>query len=130
MKKAQVDHLTFHVQNYEESKKFYNELFELEEKETGFNEGLPWGILGNKDQFFVCLYETNDKDLAERISKSPFKHFGFWVPEFDAFFETIKEREVPYLYDGIVDYPKSRSLYIIDPTGYTIEISDVFGGDL
>jgi lactoylglutathione lyase len=130
MKNFKIDHVTFYVSNYKESSEFYNLVFGLKEKETGLIEGLPWGILGDKDKFFLCLYEVSDPNLSKKIEQSPFKHFGLYTPDFDSFVEKIKREGLKYLYDGVYEYPKSRSLYIVDPDGYQIEVTDAFGGGL
>jgi catechol 2,3-dioxygenase-like lactoylglutathione lyase family enzyme len=125
-----LDHLTFNVLNYQESKSFYEKYFGLLEKETGENDGRTWGILGDQNSFFVCLYETEDPNLTSNIENSPFKHFGVYVENFDEFVERAKLDQLEYLFDGVFKYPNSRSFYLKDPNGYTIEVTDLFGGGL
>lgn len=44
--------------------------------------------------------------------------------------EACKKMKVLVLYGGYVDWEKSRSVYITDPSGYEIEISELWGGGL
>jgi len=37
---------------------------------------------------------------------------------------------LPILYEGIVEWPKSKSLYVEDPNGYEVELTNTWGGDL
>jgi len=41
-----------------------------------------------------------------------------------------KELNVQILYDGIIYWEKSKSLYIVDPSGYEIELGQIAGGGL
>jgi lactoylglutathione lyase len=34
------------------------------------------------------------------------------------------------LSEGIVEWPKSKSLYVEDPNGYEVELTNTWGGDL
>jgi len=132
MSVIKVDHLTIFVKNFENSRNFYLKYFNLEDKEVPAAEerSLPSGIIGDQESFFLCIYEVEDSDLVEKIDSSPFRHFGVYHSDFDTIVEKLKNDKIEYLYDGIVDYPKSRSFYIKDPDGYTIELTDTFGGGL
>jgi catechol 2,3-dioxygenase-like lactoylglutathione lyase family enzyme len=57
-------------------------------------------------------------------------HFGFHVENFDEIMKTCESLGVTIHYDGPVKFEKSRSIYISDPNGYDIELSEVFGGGL
>jgi len=57
-------------------------------------------------------------------------HFGFNIANFDDVIERCKEQDVQILYGGIVDWDKSRSIYIVDPSGYELELGEVSGGGL
>ncbi len=41
-----------------------------------------------------------------------------------------KKFNVEVIYDGSVEFEKSKSVYIKDPSGYDIELSEVSGGGL
>ena len=57
-------------------------------------------------------------------------HFGFNIENFEEIMETCKSLGVKVFYDGPVKFEKSRSIYIEDPNGYDIELSEVQGGGL
>ncbi|PIW35462.1 MAG: VOC family protein, partial [Nitrosopumilales archaeon CG15_BIG_FIL_POST_REV_8_21_14_020_33_23] len=57
-------------------------------------------------------------------------HFGFHVENFDEIMKICTSLGVKIYYDGPVQFEKSRSIYISDPNGYDIELSEVFGGGL
>ena len=57
-------------------------------------------------------------------------HFGFNVTNFDEIIAKCKELGVEILYDGPVQFEKSRSVYVKEPSGYEIELSEVSGGGL
>ena len=116
-----IDHLNFFVKDLDESVKFYCELFGLEEKEKGKANWGPYKIIG-KDNVHLCIYEKPDLKIGEGVN-----HFGFNVANFDEIISHCKKMNVEhYKYD----WEKSRSVYITDPNGYEIELSEVQGGGL
>ena len=77
------------------------------------------------DSIKLCLYEVPDMSPGGGIA-----HFGFHVDNFSKVITKCKALGVPILYGGEVDWEKSRSVYILDPSGYEIELSEVSGGGL
>lgn len=123
-----IDHLNLNVKNLKLSKDFYKKVFDLDEKESGKSSlGNEYSIIGKKDGFYLCLYEsiTNDE-----VPAGFFNHFGVHIDDYDGILEKLDKEEIPYEYGGHVEYPESRSVYIIDPNGIEIEISEKFGGNL
>jgi hypothetical protein len=57
-------------------------------------------------------------------------HFGFHISNFDEVIAKCHELKVQILYGGEVDWEKSKSVYIVDPSGYEIELSEISGGGL
>ncbi|MBW4581795.1 MAG: VOC family protein [Tildeniella nuda ZEHNDER 1965/U140] len=80
-------------------------------------------IIGN-DAIKLCLYEDPEKAKPGGIA-----HFGLYVQNFSEIVEKCESLGVPMPY-GIVNWEKSRSIYIVDPNGYEIELSEVKGGGL
>jgi len=119
-----IDHVNMTVNNLEKSIDFYTGLFGFEIKKDQSEDKSK--IIGN-DTIKLCLYE--DPDNTE---KSGINHFGFHVENFDQILEKCKEQNVKVLYGGAVDWEnsKSRSIYIVDPNGYTIELSELSGAGL
>ena len=54
-------------------------------------------------------------------------HFGFNITNFDEIISNCEKHGVEILYGGHVQFEKSRSVYIKDPNGYEIELSEVNG---
>jgi catechol 2,3-dioxygenase-like lactoylglutathione lyase family enzyme len=64
-------------------------------------------------------------------NQSYINHLGFHVEEFDSVMDKINQLGVQISYgDGIIEYSDSRSVYIADPDGMQIELSENFGGNL
>jgi catechol 2,3-dioxygenase-like lactoylglutathione lyase family enzyme len=126
MNTYRIDHLNLMTDNLAKSVDFYRDIFDLEVKEEGkSSSGLPYAIIGATNSLYLCLYESRDN-----LSGGPFNHLGINVENFDRFFDRLVQKNIPLLYGGVIDYPKSRSLYIQDPSGIEIEISSSFGGGL
>lgn len=122
-----VDHINMNVKSLEASKKFYGELFGFEVKEQGVR-GVPWAILGLKDRVYLALYEVGDVEKTE--DELGINHFGFHVEDFDAVYAKLKATGFPLGEGYFRDYGASRSVYVEDPSGHEIELSEVMGGGL
>lgn len=120
-----IDHLNLKVSNLDNSVNFYQKIFGFKVYEEGFSSDKPYKIIGLKDKLFLCLYEQRKSS-----DKGPLNHIGINVVDFDHTYRTLTQEKIPLHYGGVVDYPKSRSLYIEDPDGNAIELSEFFGGAL
>jgi len=110
------------VKNLAQSVEFYKNLFGFEIKKEQPEEKSK--IIGN-DNVKLCLYEDSEMKPEGAIA-----HFGFHVENFDEIMKICPSLGVKIYYDGPVQFEKSRSIYISDPNGYDIELSEVFGGGL
>jgi lactoylglutathione lyase len=124
LKTTGIDHANLTVRNLEESCKFWKTLF-------GFDtlEEIPaqnGRIIGNQNAL-LALYENPDFRNSE---KSGFNHLSFHLENFDEAEQKCKDMGIEIQYGGIVEWPKSRSIYIMDPNGYEIELVEVWGGGL
>ncbi len=128
IKISRVDHINMDVKDMEASKKFYGSVFGFKLKESGVRNGAAWAILGIADQAYLCLYEVGDVKRVEQDLQ--INHFGFHVENFSELEERLGELGVPIKYGGPVPYGGSRSIYINDPSGYEIELSERLGGGL
>jgi len=127
LKATSMDHVNMNVQNLEKSVTFYKNLFgfEIRKEDNSPNKlDAPSKIIGN-DSIKLCLYEDPQMSPAGGIA-----HFGFHIANFDKIMDKCKELNVEVLYDGPVEFEKSRSVYIKDPSGYDIELSKISGGGL
>jgi catechol 2,3-dioxygenase-like lactoylglutathione lyase family enzyme len=85
-------------------------------------------ILGLPGAVYLCLYQHPHKVMNDdhlRIS-----HFGLVVEDLAAAQAELLKNRVKILYGGPVKWPRSHSIYIQDPNGYEIELTDQFGGGL
>ncbi len=126
LKATSIDHVNMKVKDLEKSVEFYKNLFgfEIKQEENANKLDAPSKIIGN-DTIKLCLYEVPDMSPEGGIA-----HFGFNIANFNEIIQKCKELGVEVLYGGIVDWEKSKSVYIVDPSGYEIELGEVSGGGL
>ena len=55
-------------------------------------------------------------------------HFGFHVENFEEIKKNLAEAGLGFHHES--DYGASRSVYVTDPNGYEIELSEKLGGGL
>ena len=126
LKAKMIDHINMKVKNLDESVEFYKNLFGfvIKQEENQNKIDAPSKIIGN-DSIKLCLYEVPDMSPEGGIA-----HFGFNVENFDEVISKCEELEVKILYDGVINWEKSKSVYIVDPSGYEIELGEISGGGL
>ena len=126
LKATSIDHVNMKVKDLAQSVKFYKDLFgfEIKQEENENKLDAPSKIIGN-DTIKLCMYEVPDMSPEGGIA-----HFGFNIDNFNDTIEKCKELGVQILYGGIVDWEKSKSVYIVDPSGYEIELGEISGGGL
>jgi len=114
------------VKNLAESIEFYCNLFgfEIKQEENPNKTDVPSKIIGN-NSIKLCLYEVSDMTPEGGIA-----HFGFHIANFEQVISKCQDLGVQILYGGEVDWEKSKSVYIVDPSGYEIELSKISGGGL
>jgi catechol 2,3-dioxygenase-like lactoylglutathione lyase family enzyme len=125
-----IDHVQINVRDLDESAGFYAALLGVELKEQGNNGGTRWCILGAPDRFYLCLVEVPSAgDFT--FEDVHINHVGFVVDDIDETVRRIHELGLRLGFsDTIVDWPRSRSAYVVDPNGIWIEITNRFGGGL
>jgi lactoylglutathione lyase len=121
-----IDHVNMKVKDLDASVKFYKNLFGfvIKQEENENKIDVPSKIIGN-DSIKLCLYEVPDMTPEGGIV-----HFGFNVENFDEIISKCNELGVEILYGGVVNWEKSKSVYIIDPSGYELELGEIVGGGL
>ena len=128
LKVRRLDHINMRVKNLPESIAFYERVFGFEMKEDHTEDGDDaWAILGLTNIVYICMYLHADKQRSPNALQ--IMHFGLVVDDFD----TILERLKAYGVDtgrGYVQWPKSRSVYIQDPSGHEIDLTERVGGGL
>ncbi len=126
LKAKMIDHVNMKVKNLDESVEFYKNLFGfvIKQEENENKIDAPSKIIGN-DSIKLCLYEVPDMSPEGGIT-----HFGFNVENFDEVISKCEELGVEILYDGVINWEKSKSVYIVDHSGYELELGEVSGGGL
>ncbi len=126
LKATSIDHVNMKVKNLEKSVEFYKNLFgfEIKKEENPNKTDAPSKIIGN-NAIKLCLYEVPGMSPEGGIA-----HFGFNIANFDEIIAKCKDLGVEILYGGAIDWEKSKSVYIVDPSGYEIELGEVSGGGL
>ena len=126
LKVTSIDHINMKVKNLEQSVMFYTGLFGFETRqESNPNKAdLPSKIIGN-DSIKLCMYEVPDMSPEGGIA-----HFGFGIANFDEIIRRCEEFGAEVLYGGVVDWETSRSVYIVDPSGYEVELAEISGGGI
>lgn len=121
-----LDHINLQVRDLNKSVDFYKNVFGFQKVEEGIsNNGNPYAIVGRSGHVFLAMYQGRDDN------QSYINHLGFHIDDFDSVMEKINQLGVKISYgDGIIEYPDSRSVYIADPDGMQIELSEKFGGNL
>jgi len=121
-----IDHVNMKVKDLAQSVQWYKDLFgfEIKQEENPNKIDAPSKIIGN-DSIKLCMYEVPDMSPEGGIA-----HFGFNIKNFDEVIKKCEELGVKILYGGIVDWDKSRSVYVVDPSGYEIELGEISGGGL
>jgi lactoylglutathione lyase len=123
LKTTGIDHVNLQVNDIEVSCKFWDELMGFTELEDA--PEYKGKIIGNK-QVKLALYEN--KNL--KVNEIGFSHICFHIENFNEIEAKCKKMNLHLLYEGIVQWPHSRSFYINDPSGYKVEFSEVWGGGL
>ncbi len=127
LKATSMDHVNMSVLNLEKTVNFYKDLFGFKIRKDDNSPNklvVPSKIIGN-DSIKLCLYENPQMSPNGGIA-----HFGFHVTNFDDIIKKCGELDVEVLYGGPVEFEKSVSVYVKDPSGYDIELSKNSGGGL
>jgi len=121
-----IDHVNMKVKDLAQSVQWYKDLFgfEIKQEENPNKIDAPSKIIGN-DSIKLCMYEVSDMSPEGGIA-----HFGFNIKNFDDVIKRCEELGVKILYGGVVDWETSRSVYVVDPSGYEIELGEISGGGL
>ncbi len=122
LKTVCIDHINMTVKDLDESVKFYSELFGFVVMKKQPEQD---SVIIGDENVKLCIYQGDSAGDRNGIS-----HFGIHVSNFDEVLEICKRLSVPVMYNGVLEWEKSRSIYIQDPNGYEIELSEVEGGGL
>ena len=126
-----IDHINLSVSDLDRSIHFYDQVFGLQIREDRRLDERPYAIVGRAGTGFLALHESSGPAAV----RGRINHWGFVVDDFDGLGERLAALGVEVLYrrdggDGVIEYPRSRSVYIADPDGNEIELTSRFGGGL
>lgn len=124
-----IDHLNITVKNLDKSVDYYQRIFGFKIMEEGQYNGTPYKIIGISNKAMLCMYEK--KDL--KVENNNIGHFGFNIQFTKNIVEQLEAQDADVRYyngEATIQYPKSKSIYIHDPDGNQIELSEVFAGGL
>ena len=118
-----LNHVAVHVKDLEASKRFYGEVLELKpKKRPDFDFDGAWFQLGATRELHLLCGREDDV-----LSHHRGAHFAFEVPD-------IQEARQQLLAKGveIARGPQKRpdgawQIFLLDPDGYWVELSDVSG---
>lgn len=131
-----IDHVNITVSDLERARDFYVNTFGFRvlEDEINPSRNRRYIIVG-ADRVAVALHPAPevssgaDNDGFVRPGRA--NHWGFVVGDLDRARAALIDAGVTLRFDGeIIAYPGSRSLYIEDPDGHEIELSEVHAGGL
>tara|TARA_Y100000385_G_C12722168_1_gene479141 strand:- start:170 stop:562 length:393 start_codon:yes stop_codon:yes gene_type:complete len=124
-----IDHLNITVKNLDKSVDYYQRIFGFEVLEAEDYNGTPYKIIGTSQKGMLCMYE--DKDLE--VKNNNIGHYGFNIEFTENIVEKLEEAKADVRYyngQAIIQYPNSKSIYVHDPDGNQIELSENFAGGL
>jgi lactoylglutathione lyase len=125
---SRLDHINMRVKNLSESIDFYERVFGFEMKEDHTQDGDDaWAIVGQANTVYICMYLHADKQRVPDALQ--IMHFGLVIDDFDTLLERLKAHGVD-TGKGYVKWPQSRSVYITDPSGHEIDLTERVGGGL
>lgn len=121
--KIRFDHINMSVLNLAESIAFYQKVFGMEVLERGSKPTHDWAIIG-RDDTMLAMNEFPDGGRVDgKFSGTALEHFGIRVDDEQQWRNIVEKYNLELFYGGINEYPLSRSWYIRDPSGHTIEVS-------
>ncbi len=127
-----LDHVNLTVASFEESAAWYRRVFGFEVVERGSDsERNPWGVLRSGDAL-LCIYERPGFRFEKYQAHVPRRvhaiaRFGLRITDRGKWEETLEREKVECIYSDW-HYPHSRSWYVVDPTGWEIEVA-LWDGD-
>ena len=115
-----LDHLNMTVDNVNETIDWYKKIFDFEVVEKTKYKGREFAVLKSNNSM-LCIYEYPELKKPEDNTKThKHYHFGLRITDRDQWEEKIKKYNLNIHLD--MEYPHSYSWYLLDPSGYEIEV--------
>jgi catechol 2,3-dioxygenase-like lactoylglutathione lyase family enzyme len=122
---TRLDHVNITVDNIDKSVEWYGALFGFEKVEYGLTQfGKKWAIIACNDSMIAMSeYERRPANQNEEFNFHRTNHFGLRIDDAVEWRQKIKDLKLKVQYGGEIEYPHSRSWYMLDPSGHEIEVS-------
>jgi lactoylglutathione lyase len=120
----QFDHLNMTVADLDKSLDWYQRVFGFEGVESGKSEYGRWAII-KSGEAMLCLYERENRSYESAYGDVPhhgINHFAIRITDSDEWREVVERENVEIQFGEEIRYPNSTSWYVVDPTGYQIEV--------
>ena len=123
MQVKHIDHLNLTVEDLPTTLAWYRRVFGFVPQEGG----VPWAIL-RSGEALLCLYQHAGRSgpggtANQGAAIHGLSHFGLRITDREAWEATVEREELDVRYGGAFDWPHSTAWYILDPTGYEIEVA-------
>jgi len=123
--RLQLDHVNLSVTNLTESLGWYRRVFGFEKVEGGLYGDVPWAIVKSGDAL-LALYEKPDRHVPSDVENAQHRfhalaHVGLRITDEAKWLETVARENVTV--DHTARYPHSKSWYVVDPSGWEIEVA-------
>jgi len=122
--KIKFDHINISVHRLKESIQWYTEIFGFKLVEQGVSNK-PWAIVVY-DDYMICMGENRELNKAHHYTENKSHavgHFGIRVSDDKVWEQKIKKFDLELYYGGVSEHPHSKSWYVRDPSGHSIEVS-------
>ncbi len=123
-----LDHLNLTVNDLDETEDWYGRVFGFKRVEDGLSSsGTPFRVL-RAGEAMLCIYKAPDRAFLggdELMAKKlhGVNHFALRITDRDAWLATAEREGVEFGYGGgEIRWPNSSAWYVLDPTGYEIEV--------
>ncbi len=125
-----IDHLNLTVNSFDETAAWYERVFGFSVVEKDMQDGEPWGVLRSESgegSAMLCVYQSPGRDFLDRFALRDRKlhglaHFALRIHDEAEWLKIVGHEEITVMYNGVIEWPHSKSWYICDPTGYEIEV--------
>ncbi len=127
MRVKHLDHLNLSVADFEATVAWYGRVFDFELVEESVQDGVRWGVIKGGEAM-LCIYERPGLTKLDRFQLAEkglhyLAHFGLRITDEAEWLETVKREGLEILYDGPVRWPHATAWYLLDPTGWEIEVA-------
>lgn len=123
----QLDHLNLSVADFEATVAWYGRVFDFELVEESVADGVRWGVIRGGEAL-LCIYERPGLTKLDRFQLAGkglhyLAHFGLRITDEAEWLETVEREGLEILYDGPIRWPHATAWYLLDPTGWEIEVA-------